>query len=298
MYLQEYRLQISELFTLTSLSLSIACHFNHDMLMHFHPGAYTKTGWSCCHQRHKPTLGCQPTYYLLTRSSSRYAEMRRAQRISRRSNTRPYSTPHRSSDLCEKESELPPKTEIRSTSCDNLHTVDHMFPSLSHLADTPTVSSCYTLTAVSDVTSLSTDGHVTPMESHLTLTKRCSFQDEKSSLSDKIPLGTRSKASSSFGSIVSPRHQVAPLPLTPLLVTHKHRLGSVDSGTEATPPPSAKKQLYVGGSQSSSVSGDPLFEYHSWPRKASIEPRISNTDPEVLHVQSMGQPLLINNQMA
>ena len=55
----------------------IVCYFNQDMLMHYHPGAMLKGKWSCCQQRRKTSLGCQPTYHLLTRSSSRYAQMRR-----------------------------------------------------------------------------------------------------------------------------------------------------------------------------------------------------------------------------
>lgn len=45
--------------------------------MHYHPGAMLKGKWSCCQQKKKTSLGCQPTYHLLTRSSSRYARMRR-----------------------------------------------------------------------------------------------------------------------------------------------------------------------------------------------------------------------------
>ena len=55
----------------------LACYFNRDMLMHYHPGALAKNKWTCCKQRGRTTLGCQPTYHLLTRSSSRYAQMRR-----------------------------------------------------------------------------------------------------------------------------------------------------------------------------------------------------------------------------
>lgn len=47
------------------------------MLMHYHPGAIVKSKWTCCKQHSRVTLGCQPTYHLLTRSSSRYAQMRR-----------------------------------------------------------------------------------------------------------------------------------------------------------------------------------------------------------------------------
>lgn len=45
--------------------------------MHYHPGAFMKNKWTCCQQRGRTILGCQPTYHLLTRSSSRYAQMRR-----------------------------------------------------------------------------------------------------------------------------------------------------------------------------------------------------------------------------
>lgn len=47
------------------------------MLMHYHTGAFVKGKWNCCLQHGRTTLGCQPTYHLLTRSSSRYAQMRR-----------------------------------------------------------------------------------------------------------------------------------------------------------------------------------------------------------------------------
>ena len=58
-------------------SLPPACYFNRDMLMHYHPGAFVRGKWTCCIQHARTTLGCQPTYHLLTRSSSRYAQMRR-----------------------------------------------------------------------------------------------------------------------------------------------------------------------------------------------------------------------------
>lgn len=45
--------------------------------MHYHPGALLRSTWTCCKQAGKTSLGCQPTYHLLTRSSSRYAQMRR-----------------------------------------------------------------------------------------------------------------------------------------------------------------------------------------------------------------------------
>lgn len=63
-------------------SLTVACYFNKEMMMHFHPGALFRNRWSCCKQQGKTSLGCQPTYHLLTRSSSRYAQMRRKDTLS------------------------------------------------------------------------------------------------------------------------------------------------------------------------------------------------------------------------
>lgn len=65
-------------------ALRQVCYFNKDMLMHYHPGAYVRNKWTCCRQRGQDTLGCQPTYHLLTRSSSRYAQMRRKDTLSNR----------------------------------------------------------------------------------------------------------------------------------------------------------------------------------------------------------------------
>lgn len=50
--------------------------------MHYHPGALLRNCWTCCKQTGKTSLGCQPTYHLLTRSSSRYAQMRRKDTLS------------------------------------------------------------------------------------------------------------------------------------------------------------------------------------------------------------------------
>lgn len=65
-----------------------ACYFNSDMLMHHHPGALLKNKWSCCEQQGKTALGCQPTYHLLTRSSSRYAQIRRRDTLTSSQNSR------------------------------------------------------------------------------------------------------------------------------------------------------------------------------------------------------------------
>lgn len=64
-----------------------ACYFNRDMLMHYHPGAFVKSKWTCCQHHTRTTLGCQPTYHLLTRSSSRYAQMRRKDTLTNSSNS-------------------------------------------------------------------------------------------------------------------------------------------------------------------------------------------------------------------
>ena len=55
--------------------------------MHYHSGAMLKGKWSCCKHREKATLGCQPTYHLLTRSSSRYAQIRRRDTLTSSTNS-------------------------------------------------------------------------------------------------------------------------------------------------------------------------------------------------------------------
>lgn len=67
-----------------SLFLLLVCYFNENMLMHYHPGMFLKGHWSCCQSNNKVAIGCQPTFHLLTRSSSRYADMRRRDTLLRR----------------------------------------------------------------------------------------------------------------------------------------------------------------------------------------------------------------------
>lgn len=52
--------------------------------MHYHSGAFVKNSWTCCVSRDKTALGCQPTYFLLTKSSSRYADLRRKDTLTRK----------------------------------------------------------------------------------------------------------------------------------------------------------------------------------------------------------------------
>ena len=66
------------------------CVQNKDMLMHYHPGSYRGSIWTCCRHQERVKMGCQPTHALLSRSQSRYAEFRR--RIAS-SNQEPNSLP-------------------------------------------------------------------------------------------------------------------------------------------------------------------------------------------------------------
>lgn len=54
-----------------------ACHLNKDMLLYYHPGAYRGSGWTCCRQKDRSTMGCHPTHALLTRGQSNYSDLRR-----------------------------------------------------------------------------------------------------------------------------------------------------------------------------------------------------------------------------
>jgi len=62
----------------------VECQLNADMLMHYHSGAFVKGCWTCCASKDKTALGCQPTYFLLTKSSSRYADLRRKDTLTRK----------------------------------------------------------------------------------------------------------------------------------------------------------------------------------------------------------------------
>ena len=264
------------------------------MLMHYHPGSYIKNRWSCCQQRTRTSLGCQPTYYLLTRSSSRYAEMRRNQRLSRRNQVRPYSAPYRPSvdvDIPYINEETTPTHQGsgRSTSCDNLLSVSREINPLSNFANSHGVSSCYTLITLAEMTTPSAKG-----ENTITDTRHSSETDTGGShnhvvheCNSEAPLASRrGSESNSRGSC----YQVAPergtdVPLAQMFP--KHRINSLNSCPEITPPPEAtpptvKKKLFLpGGSRSSSISDQ---EFLSLPRKTSIEPRVSDTNPELIHV--------------
>lgn len=113
--------------------------------MHHHPGALLKSKWSCCQQQGKTTLGCQPTYHLLTRSSSRYAQMRRRDTLTSSQNSRRRS---KASSMCaenrrsvasgihnvvEVEADVPSKPgEGLSNSCmDLIHHPPHELETLS-----------------------------------------------------------------------------------------------------------------------------------------------------------------------
>ena len=78
------------------LFFTVECQGNSDMLMHYHSGAF-KNSWTCCGSRDKTALGCQPTYFLLTKSSSRYADLRRKDTLTRKPSLK--QTPmHRSTE--------------------------------------------------------------------------------------------------------------------------------------------------------------------------------------------------------
>ena len=276
--------------------------------MHYHPGAFLRDGWSCCHKRLRPTLGCQPTYYLLTRSSSRYAEMRRLQRASRRDQqARPYSTLHRPSAASDSNPNPAHSLEDsgRSSSYDDLHMARQCSGGnfrLVNFGDAPTHVSMDTISTVNgshknspaggikNDTASKTKNHSTTNEEAVTdsvepssrkpnvIRKKCITVSDLSTRQQPRPRSYERKLSNPEG---KNRHQIAPL--TPLVLSH--RLNSIDSSNETTPPPSSKKLLYVGGSRSSSISGgDCDYHCYSWPRKVSIQPRISDTDPDLIHV--------------
>ena len=111
--------------TLISCTSHVACYFNQDMLMHYHPGILIKSKWNCCQQSGKNALGCQPSYHLLTRSSSRYAQMRRKDTLysvsSKRSSSHQVEGMRRSTVCAERpESDRMTRMIAVSNSCVNL----------------------------------------------------------------------------------------------------------------------------------------------------------------------------------
>lgn len=140
--------------------------------MHYHPGALLRNRWSCCRQRGKTSLGCQPTYHLLTRSSSRYAQMRRKDTLTssqgsrgRRSKSTSLSRGERRSTTPEaqgrEEARRSGSRGLSNSCCDLTHklvqnrfdepvAVDAVSRHSSQLSTEPSISmGCITLTRVS-----------------------------------------------------------------------------------------------------------------------------------------------------
>ena len=249
----------------TYLSLfSLACYFNQDMLMHYHPGGFVKSVWSCCNQRTRHALGCQPTYYLLTRSSSRYADMRRRDHTPSILQSRRKSQPvARSTDIPRKSKnrQLSRNGDYRSNSCDNI--VEHAYTSQSTMLPIPFsnmgATSCYTIATATD--DAQTDDEIdTPM-------------DEEVHVTFEIPELKRNS-----------RYQVATDPFMAPFPDKE----DVSNGDGDVTPTVTSGTLLIGScnSSESTLSQEHNIDYVevSRNRKRSLEPRISETDPEMIHV--------------
>ena len=243
--------------------------------MHFHSGSYIGSKWTCCQQRTRQTLGCEPTYFLLTKSSSRYAESKRIETVNRLNRKSMLgedqlnlgiSSNHRLSDIPSlplvSTDDTPPHLKPRSTSCYNL--VDNTFPSnfsVTQDAQISALSSCCTINTVLDTRDTS-----------------CLANGNKRNYFVSMETGCN-------------RHQVAPLPEpdVPMFDTFPRNRKSFPSHTPPSPlVTTTKRYIIQGRSPLSSSSREPSMEYdHLSPphrRKASIEPRVSDTNPDIIHV--------------
>ena len=125
------------------------------MLMHYHPGVFSKGHWSCCQSREKVALGCQPTFHLLTRSSSRYADMRRRDTLltrstRRRKNHSTYSlsmlgTPHATRGCTIRSSSC---SQLATVACDIPVTVQELLLGTSEVSPPPQSVASFSLTTV------------------------------------------------------------------------------------------------------------------------------------------------------
>lgn len=253
----------------------LACYFNQDMLMHHHTGGFIKGTWSCCNQRTRHALGCQPTYYLLTRSSSRYADMRRRDHTPTsilHSDRRQSQPIIRMTDTPRSKVRYSPRNgDYRSNSCDNL--MEHAYPSAAGDVPSTSVSHIGPSAATSCFT-IPTSGTTVPLED----------EDDLDVPMDDIHVSIPDLKRSS-------RHQVAPdsgLP-APFMTTPFPNKGDVPHGGDGDITPTVTSgTLLIGScnSQDSTLSRDHDINYVevSRNRKKSLEPRISESDPEMIHV--------------
>ncbi len=239
------------------------------MLMHFHSGSYIGSKWTCCQKRARQTLGCEPTYFLLTKSSSRYAETKRIEtvnKLNRKSIVGDDCVSLGFSRLTEGPSlqninQVIPMTTSCSTSssCHNL--VDNTFPSnfsVTQDAQMSSLVSCYTINSVSD--------------------ERCFNIPERKDHFVSMETGCN-------------RHQVAPLPdpEVPVFDTFPRKRRSVHNPHMSSSPLVTATKCYIIQDRSplGSSSREPSIDNGLMVmpiRKPSIEPRLSNTNPDVIHV--------------
>ena len=249
--------------------------------MHFHSGSYIGSKWTCCQKRTRQTLGCEPTYFLLTKSSSRYAETKRIETVNKLNRKSILaedciSLAHNStSRLTEGPSlqnvnQITPINCLRSNSCHNL--VDNGFPSnfsVTQDAQMSSLVSCYTINSMSD----------SPQD-------RCFNRPERK---EHFVSMDRKEHFVSMDSGCN-RHQVAPLPdpdVPSVFDTFpRKRRSLINQQTSPSSPLVTATKCYIiqGRSPLGSSSREPSIDNVMPARKPSIEPRVSNTNPDVIHV--------------
>lgn len=263
--------------------------------MHFHSGAHTGSKWSCCQKKSRQTIGCEPTYFLLTKSSSRYAESKRIETVNKLNRKSiamdsQHNLEYLPSDIIMPKDPNYSDEEVvsivssnkASSSCYNLHNhIENSFPSNFSVTQDAHMSSlmgsCFTIDGIMDTSSTTTTA----------AQKRAMFS------SHKRPASMQRKEHFVSMEDSCNRHQIAPLPEseTPVFDTFpRKRKSHLNSNDPSSSPLVTATKCYIiqGRSPLSSSSREPSVEKDSLAllprRKASIEPRISETNPELIHV--------------
>ena len=292
--------------------------------MHYHSGAMLRNCWTCCQQKGKNSLGCQPTYHLLTRSSSRYAQMRRKDTLSSSHSSRGRRSKSSSVPRGERSSETPVPDEGEghsgrglSNSCFDLthRQIQNSFEpmsaevesrrSSSQLSTEPSISmGCITLTR------LSLSESATPLSPLL------SSPSTSNEVSGRTPSGGAGgkrnrvqiapeytptiRSRTTFPSSESQPHLTyrTALPVLPDRFTHSaggpaqttppgstHRGPTLPASPVAyhclTEPRRSRRKTQPAPAPPSQLSSS---MHHLLSHKPVLEPKVSVTDPNTIHV--------------
>ena len=258
--------------------------------MHFHPGILIKNKWNCCYQSGKNALGCQPSYHLLTRSSSRYAQMRRKDTLysvnSKRTSGHQVDAMRRSTVCADRlESERTARMIPISNSCVNLTScTPNMMESLTRgMLTEPSASSSMVAVETAPASPHSHEGASSLMSSHeedhesmqglSPLSQDCSHQRTRCIAPEELSHNVTDFVS---GHVLGVRNRSSePIAYSGTYIPCYSCAGAGHRPTSAVPRWGTCLHKGAACQLSSSLSNL---------SKPVIEPKISNSDPTVFHV--------------